>query len=631
MKRFEKDYYYPDTGREEAYLFSEGTNYRAYRYFGSHRLKDGWTRFVVWAPRAMYVNLIGDFNDWNELDLPLERIEGTGVWQIAVRDAEQYDCYKYRIVGPNQEVRYKADPFAFHAELRPKTASKVYEMPKYKWSDAKYTKRHKEFDVYNHPMSIYEVNLSSWRRKEDGTFLSYRELAKELVNYVADMGYTHVEFMPLTEYPYDGSWGYQVTGYFAATSRFGTPEDLMALVDAFHAKGIGVIMDWVPVHFCADDHGLARFDGTNCYEWDDEFKAQNNQWGTRNFDFSKGEVQSFLISCALFFHEYFHIDGFRVDAVAYMLYLDFTGKDIRNDQGGRENLDAIRFLRRLNEVVFREYPESLMIAEESTAWPLVSAPTSLGGLGFNFKWNMGWMHDILEYMEMDPIYRRDHQNALTFPVTYCFSENYILPFSHDEVVHGKKSLLDKMPGYYHDKFASLRLLYAYMYAFPGKKLTFMGGEFGQFIEWNEWQGLDFFLLEYPMHRAMKAYVKALNKFYVSDKRLWEIDTSYDGYAWIEHENHQESMLSFERIDKEGRRLIVVLNFTPVARPNYPVGVTQEGEYKVLLNTDQARFGGHTTRNKRMKSKKEPFHGRDFSIRVDVPPLSAMYISLVEDE
>lgn len=630
MKRFEEDFYYPATGNDEAYLFSEGTNDRAYRYFGSHRLENGWTRFVVWAPKAVYVNLIGDFNDWNELDLPMERIVGTGVWQIVVRGVEEYDCYKFRIVGPNQEVRYKADPFAFHAELRPKSASKFYEMPEYPWKDREYLNARRKIDVYNTPMSIYEVNLSSWKRKEDGTFLNYRELATELVNYVADMGYTHVELMPLMEYPYDGSWGYQVTGYFAVTSRFGTPEDFMALVDAFHQKGIGIIMDWVPVHFCADDYGLARFDGSNCFEWDDEFKAQNNQWGTRNFDFSKGEVQSFLISSALFWYEYFHIDGLRVDAVAYMLYLDFTGKNIQNAYGGRENIDAIRFLKKLNEVVFAEYPDSLMIAEESTAWPLVSAPTSLGGLGFNFKWNMGWMHDILEYMEMDPLYRRDHQTALTFPITYCFSENFILPLSHDEVVHGKKSLLDKMPGYYHDKFASLRLLYAYMYAFPGKKLTFMGGEFGQFIEWNEWQGLDFFLTEYPMHRAMKSFVKALNKFYVSDRRLWEIDTSYDGYAWIEHENHQESMLSFERIDKAGRRLIVLLNFTPVPRPSYPIGVSKAGVYKVLFNTDQVKYGGRTSRNKRMNSKEEPIHGRKQSIRVDVPPLSALYISLIDE-
>lgn len=633
MKVYKHDFYYPNSGSEDAYLFHEGTNYRSYRFLGAHPVESdsNAVRFAVWAPNAKYVNLIGDFNQWNEYDLPLRRIEGTGIWQIVVYNVEVFDAYKYRIVGPNNEIRYKADPYAFHAEERPKSASKYYPLKDFQWDDQKWLKAKNKKDVYNSPMSIYEVNLSSWKRKEDNQLYSYRELAGELVPYVYSMGYTHVEFMPITEYPYDGSWGYQSIGYFAPTSRFGTPEDFMALVNEFHKKNIGVILDWVPVHFCSDDHGLARFDGSNCYEWQDEYRADNNQWGTRNFDFSKPEVQSFLISSALYWKEYYHIDGFRVDAVAYMLYLNFTGKDLKNAYGGTESLEAISFLRKLNEVIFREYPDILMIAEESTAWPLVTAPTRDGGLGFNFKWNMGWMNDILEYIKLDPIYRKDHQNALTFTMTYCFSENYILPFSHDEVVHGKLSLINKIPGSYEDKFASLKLLYAYMFAHPGKKLLFMGDEFGQFIEWNEWTGLDWLLLDYPMHRGVQSFVQELNRLYRKNSCLYEIDTNYSGFEWIEHENYQESIIAFERINKKGNRLVCIFNFTPVERKIYPIGVTQEGRYKVVLNTAHKKYCGWIERNKPYYTSKEPIHGREYRLTVDIPALSSLWLEYQEEK
>lgn len=626
----EIDYFYPEGGGEWANLFHEGTFYEAYDFLGAHFIEENgekWVRFAVWAPRAQYVNLIGDFNDWDDYSLPLERVHGSGIWHIAVRNIQQFDAYKYRIVAPSGEIRYKADPFAFHAEVRPKTASKVYELDGYTWNDRRWQNKKEKTDSYVSPMSIYELNLLSWRRGENNEILNYRQIADELVVYLKEMNYTHVELMPITEFPYDGSWGYQVTGYYAATSRFGEPKDLMYFVDVMHQANIGVLLDWVPVHFCKDDFGLARFDGTDCYEWFEPYKAENEQWDTLNFDYSKPEVVSFLISNAIFWQKMFHIDGLRVDAVAYMLYLDFTGKDLMNEQGGRENLDAIHFLRKLNEVVFRYFPSSIMVAEESTAWPLVTSPTDVGGLGFNYKWNMGWMHDILEYMSMDPILRKDHQNLLTFTITYCFSENYILPLSHDEVVHMKKSLLDKMPGTYEQKFASLRLLYAYMYAHPGKKLLFMGGEFGQFAEWNEWQSLDWHLLEYEMHGKMKEFVARLNETYKKTPELYEEDTSYAGYEWVEHENHQESIIAFNRIDASGNKLLCVFNFTPVARPAYPLGVDESGNWSVLLNTDQQKHGGETVRNKYYPAKEEPHDGKPYRIIVDIPPLSAMYIRL----
>lgn len=623
-------YTYIETGEMDAYLFHEGTYYRSYEFLGAHPVEiDGrdYVRFVVWAPRAREVYIIGDFNDWHETNLPLRRIGESGLWNICLEGVEEFDCYKYRIIAPDGEVRIKADPYAFHAEERPKTASKYYDIKGYRWNDRRWMEtRTKDYD---RPMSIYEVNLMSWRKKEGDIQYSYRELARDLVNYVKKMGFTHIELMPITEHPFDGSWGYQTTGYFAPTSRFGTPKDFMYFIDQCHKKGIGVILDWVPLHFCKDDFGLARFDGTYCFESLDRTKAENEQWGTLNFDFSKPEVVSFLISSALYWLDYYHIDGIRVDAVAYMLYYDFLGKDIKNKYGGRENLEAIEFLKTLNTTIGQEYPEVMVIAEESTTWPKISYPIEEGGLGFHYKWNMGWMNDTLEYMETDPFFRKGNHHALTFSMVYAFSERFILPLSHDEVVHGKKSLLDKMPGSYEEKFANLRLLYLYMFAHPGKKLLFMGGEFGQFIEWDEWKELDWFLLDYEMHQKLHNYFRELNMLYQKEDTLFSLDTSYDGFKWIEHTNHEESIIAFERINKKGEKLIAAFNFTPVERKKYPLGVDKPGVYRTIINSDSRRFGGKTARVRSYKAIKEPIHGRDYQIRVDLPPLGGLYLKINE--
>ena len=622
------NYIYIEDGKMDAYLFHEGTYYKSYEFLGAHPVVIGsklYVRFILWAPRAQEVYLIGDFNDWHETSLPMDRIGDSGLWNICVEDVEEYQCYKYRIVSSTGEIRIKSDPYAFHAEERPNTASKFYDIRGYRWNDKSWMKNRNAH--YDKPISIYEVNLLSWRKKDNHVQYSYGELAHELVDYAKNMGFTHIELMPITEHPYDGSWGYQTTGYFAPTSRFGTPKDFMYFVDQCHKKGIGVILDWVPLHFCKDDFGLARFDGTHCYESVDKDKAENQQWGTLNFDFTKPEIFSFLISSALYWLEFYHIDGIRVDAVAYMLYYDFLGKDIKNQYGGRENLEAVQFIKQLNSTIKEYFPEAMMIAEESTTWPKISYPVEEEGLGFNYKWNMGWMNDILEYMETDPFFRKGNQNALTFSLVYAFSEHFILPLSHDEVVHGKKSLLDKMPGSYDEKFANLRLLYLYMYAHPGKKLLFMGGEFGQFIEWDEWKQLDWFLLDYEKHLRMHNYFRELNKLYKGEDTLFSLDTSYDGFKWIEHTNHQESIVAFERINKEGEKLIAVFNFTPVERKNYPLGVDIFGVYKTIISSDHRRFGGNTARVRSYKSQEKPIHGRDYQIRVDLPPLGGLYLKL----
>ena len=620
-------FFYIEDGEMDAYLFHEGSFYRAYEFMGVHPYKKGTKeghRFVVWAPRAEEVNLTGDFNQWDNFDLPMKRIGTSGLWQIVVTNAEEYNKYKYRILAESGEVRMKADPFGFHMDTRPLTDSKIYDIKGYQWKDENWMKKRGE-KLFSKPVSIYEVNLLSWKKKDGNIQYSYVELANELIKYVKKMGYTHIELMPLSEYPLDASWGYQITGYFAPTSRFGTPKDLMYLVDLCHQNDIGILMDWVPAHFCKDDYALARFDGTYCFESLDKAKAENDQWGTLNFDYSKPEVVTFLISNAMYWHEYYHIDGLRIDAVAYMLYLDFAGKDIRNQFGGRENLEAIEFIKHLNSVIFKYYPDTMMIAEESTAWPKVSHPLAEGGLGFNFKWNMGWMNDILKYMELDPILRKDHHNALTFSMMYAFSENFILPFSHDEVVHGKKSMLDKMPGSYSEKFANLRLLYQYMYAHPGKKLLFMGGEVGQFIEWREYESIEWHLLEYEQHQKLQKFVSDLNFLYREEKCLFELDDSWKGFKWIDHSNSLESIIAFERIDKAGEKLICIFNFTPVPRPDYPIGVLEEGIYRTVFVSDLKRYGGETERAKRYKTRPESFHGRDTSIRVDLPPLAAIYL------
>lgn len=627
----ELEFRYLDDGLMDAHLFHEGTFYKSYDFLGAHPVvidKKNYTRFVVWAPYAKEIHLCGDFNEWDENSLPMKKIPESGLWNICAAGVKDFDAYKYRILSKDNEVRMKADPYAFHAEERPATASKVYDIRDFEWTDQKWIKEKDGEDILNRPISIYEVNLMSWRTNEDGSPFSYAQLVDELIPYVKKMSYTHIELMPIMEHPFDGSWGYQLTGYFAATSRFGTPKDFMNFINECHKKDIGIILDWVPVHFCKDDHGLARFDGSYLFESYDGAKRENEQWGTLNFDFGKPEVLSFLISNAMFWHDYFHIDGLRIDAVAYMLYLDMTGKTLKNEYGGRENLEAINFIKQLNTVVFEHYPNTLMMAEESSSWPLVTAPVSVGGLGFNYKWNMGWMNDILEYMETDPLFRSGNQHALTFPLTYAFSENYLLPLSHDEVVHGKKSLLEKMPGSYEEKFANLRLLYMYMYAQPGKKLLFMGGEFGQFIEWNEWQELDWQLLDFDMHSRMQGYVAELNKFYQKETCLFEDDTSFEGFQWIEHENSAESIIAFERINDAGEKLLCIFNFTPISRNNYPIGVDKAGKYKTLMTSDHKRFGGDTPRIKTYKTIKEKHHDRDFMIKIDLPPLGGLYLKLI---
>lgn len=626
-------FFYWEEGKLDAYLFHEGTFYKSYEFLGAHRIKiedrDA-VRFVVWAPNAKEVFLMGDFNNWDEWSLPLKRIKGTGLFNICVYPVDEFDTYKYRIIGQNNEVRMKSDPYAFHAETKPKTGSKVYDIKGYSWRDEKWMENREAIESTSKPMSIYEVNLSSWRRKENGDPYSYTEFAKELISYVKKMNFTHIELMPIMEHPFDGSWGYQQTGYFAPTSRFGSPKDFMNFVDECHINGIGVILDWVPVHFCKDDHGLARFDGTHLFESSNKVIAENKGWGTLNFDYTKPEVWSFLISNAIYWLKEYHIDGLRIDAVANMLYLNFTGLNIKNPYGGHENIEAVEFIKKLNTVVTENYPAVLMMAEDSTSWPKVTVPVDKGGLGFKYKWNMGWMNDTLEYMETDPLFRRGNQNALTFGIMYAFNENYILPLSHDEVVHGKKSLLDKMPGTYKDKFNGLRLLYLYMYFYPGKKLLFMGGEFGQFIEWNEWKGLDWHLLDYESHKGVQDFVKDLNKLYKGERTFYELDNSYDGFNWIEHTNHAESIIVFERIDKNREKTIGIFNFTPVSRESYRIGVTEAGKYKTLISSTHNRYGGDLKRVKTYKSQEIQSHDRNHSIEVNIPGLSGLILKIRGD-
>lgn len=616
-------YFYTETGAYDAFLFHEGTYYKSYEFLGAHPIEDDAVRFVVWAPRAKEVYLMGDFNDWQEDELPLRPIENSGLWHICVKGIEEFHSYKYLIITEEGEKLYKADPYAFHAETRPKTASKYFDLNDFPWTDDAWMAG-KSGNNMDQPMSIYEVNLSSFKLKENGDPYSYRELATDLVRYVKKMNYTHIELMPIMEYPYDKSWGYQPTGYFAPTSRFGTPKDFMYLVDTCHKNGIGVILDWVPVHFCKDAHGLAKFDGTYCFESLDEGKRENRHWDSLNFDYSKPEVRSFLISNALFWNEYYHVDGLRIDAVSYILY-----KDIDHQVEGNENPEGVEFIKELNAVIFKYFPHTMMIAEESSAWPKVTGSIEEGGLGFTYKWNMGWMHDVLRYMKMDPIERKNHQNILTFTISYAFNENYILPLSHDEVVHGKKSLVDKMPLSYEEKFAQLRLLYQYMYAHPGKKLLFMGGEFAQFIEWNDEKQLDWLLLEYDSHRKMQKFIKDLNKCYMAEDALFSIDESYDGYEWIEHENHEESIIVFERIGKSGDKLIMIFNFTPIERTPYPIGVDEKGTYQTIFTSDHRRYGGNTKRIKSFKTQDYATHHREFTIETHLPPFGALYLKLIE--
>ena len=620
----------------DLYLFHQGTNYHAYEMLGAHFVeRDGkkGVRFAVWAPHAKSISVVGDFNEWDTRVNPMTRGRDGEIWEVFIPDIEEGAVYKYAIEPQWGGPRImKADPYGFYAEKKPNTASRVYDLSKYEWKDGDWFEQKKKESSYERPMLTYEVHAGSWRRTKDGEYLSYRDLADQLIDYVKKMNYTHIEFMPLCEHPFDGSWGYQITGYYAVTSRFGTPDDFRYLVDKAHENGIAIIMDWVPGHFCKDEQGQRHFDGQTLYESDNEQLAENWEWGTTNFDYGRTEVQSFLISNAMFWFEEFHIDGLRIDAVANMLYLNYGRKDgewTPNKYGDTGNLEAMDFLKKLNESIFKYHPQALMIAEESTAWPLISKPVYMGGMGFNYKWNMGWMNDMLKYMSLDPIYRKWNHDKVTFSFMYAFSENFVLPLSHDEVVHGKCSLISKMPGDYWQKFAGLRTFFAYWIAHPGKKLLFMGGEFGQFIEWNYDDSLDWHLpQQYPMHKKMLEYSRALNKFYCDHKALWQVDFDWNGFQWIDCNDNENSIVSFIRKAEDASDyLVAVCNFTPEVRHGYRIGVPEKGSYIEVFNSDDEAFGGSGVKNEgEIKTEDVKWHDRDQSIVLTIPPMATIYLS-----
>lgn len=612
---------------DDIWLYNTGNARRAYHALGCRYIPEcGMHRFAVWAPHAREVSVVGDFNGWDGYAHPMWRRDDE-IWVTFIPGLKNGDIYKYRVVGEDWNTVLKADPFAFHAETGPATGSKIWDIEGYEWTDSDYMEKRRGKDSVHAPMSIYEMHMGSWRKKDGEVFPNYRRVADELVEYLKYMHYTHVELLPITEYPYDGSWGYQVTGFFAPTSRYGTPQDFMYFVDKLHSEGIGVIIDWVPAHFPRDEHGLRMFDGAPCYECSEQRMAEHPDWGTMIFDYSRPQVQSFLTSSAVFFFDKYHVDGIRVDAVSSMLYLDYGrkfGEWTPNKDGGNINLGAVDFLRKLNTAILTEYPGAITIAEESTAFPLVSRPPEVGGLGFMFKWDMGFMHDTLDYMALDPYFRSYNHSRLTFSMMYAFSENFVLAFSHDEVVHGKASMVNKMWGDYETKFASLRALYGYQFAHPGKKLMFMGGEFAQFIEWNYLQQLDWSLLEYPLHDGMRKYVRELGRLYASTPALWKVDDSWDGFSWLNVDDSERSSVAFMRMSQRSY-IVCALNFTPVRYDDFTIGLPKPGVLKEVINSDDTQYGGSGILNKaEIESADENFLDHPCSAKITLPPMSAVW-------
>ena len=622
---------YRDADQLNTYLFHEGTAISAYEFMGAHATtRDGVSGYMfrVWAPRALAVSVVGDFNFWDVNAHPMEKITD-GIWECFLPGGQPYDAYKFAVTGADGVLRYKADPYAFHAETRPGTSSKLYTIDGYQWGDGAWLEHRHSHQVYSAPLNIYEVHLGSWRRRENGDFIDYRDLARQLAPYVKELGFNYVELLPITEYPLDDSWGYQCTGYFAPTSRYGTPEDFMFFVDYMHQQGIGIILDWVPAHFCKDEHGLYEFDGTRCYEYEDLRKGEHAAWGTRVFDYARPEVKSFLLSSVAFWLKEYHIDGIRVDAVASMLYLDYDRPDgqwVANKYGGKEHLEAIDFLREMNKTAFTVNPDALMVAEESTAWPLVTKPAEVGGLGFNLKWNMGWMNDMCHYLKMDPWFRQGNHKDITFSMFYAFSENYILPLSHDEVVHMKGSVLGKMPGDMWQKFAGVRGFYAYTLAHPGKKLSFMGVELGTEKEWAFDKSLDWELLEQEPNRQLHQYIKDINRFYLEQSPLWEIDFDWEGFQWLVSDDNHNNVVVFLRRDKTGNELVCAINFSPNTYEDYRFGCPPVREYVEVFNSDRPEYGGSGVVNAApCKVSWKESHGMESSVAIRIPPFGAVFL------
>ncbi|QLY82257.1 1,4-alpha-glucan branching protein GlgB [Clostridium intestinale] len=632
----------------DTYLFHNGSHYNAYKFMGAHLItekrKRG-VRFTTWAPKAKAINIVGDFNNWEVLEeYSLERITKSGLWSAFIPGMKEGQVYKYAITTEQNKIILKSDPYSIYSELRPNTASIITRDLKYRWKDRKWINSRNKTDIYKSPVNIYELHLGSWKTDENGEFLSYLELAKNLPEYVKNMGYTHVELMPIMEHPLDDSWGYQVVGYYSVTSRYGTRDEFKELINALHNEGIGVILDWVPGHFCKDNHGLYKYDGSVTYEYEELSKQENKGWGAANFDLGRPEVKSFLISNALYWLREFHIDGLRVDAVANILYLDYgreKGEWSPNKYGGRENLEAAEFIKELNTAVFKEFSNILMIAEESTTWPMVTKPVEMGGLGFNFKWNMGWMNDVLKYVEIDPIYRKFHHNLINFAMMYHYTENFILPISHDEVVHGKKSLIDKMWGDYWNKFSGLRAFLGFMMTHPGKKTTFMGNEFAQFIEWRSYEQLEWKLIdEFPRHKQTQEFYKDLNNLYKTEKALWQLDYEPNGFKWIDADNKDQSIFIYCRMGEDKKdTLIVICNFTPKVYYDFKVGVPYLGEYYELFNSDASSYGGSgQVMDEVITAISQGWHKEKYSLKIKVPPMATLILKpqkieegILEDE